>query len=141
MRIEGALLVLLLGASNVVVADARQDYMLNCMGCHLLNGAGAPPDIPRLADRVGYYLTIPDGRAYLAQVPGAANSLLDDARLARVLNWILAEYAGASLPTQWQGYDAKEVAAYRAARPDDVDALRHRLSAQIATTYPAAVAW
>jgi mono/diheme cytochrome c family protein len=115
--------------------------MLNCMGCHLADGVGAPPEIPRLADRVGYFLTIPDGRAFLAQVPGAANSLLDDERLARVLNWIIEEYAGASLPAQWQPFDAAEVTQYRAARPDDIDALRHRLTAQLAAAYPASGAW
>ena len=81
-----------------VSADARQDYVLNCMGCHMVDGGGAPPTIPRLKDRVGYYLTIPHGRAYLAQVPGAANSLLDDRQLTAVLNWMVDEFAGASRP-------------------------------------------
>jgi mono/diheme cytochrome c family protein len=141
LRIEVALLIALLGAANLAAADARQDYMLNCMGCHLVDGAGAPPAIPRLADRVGYFLTIPEGRAYLAQVPGAANSLLNDAQLARVLNWIVEEYAGASLPQQWQPFQADEVARFRAARPLDIDALRHRLTAQITAAHPAAAAW
>lgn len=122
-------------------ADPRQDYILNCMGCHLVDGAGAPPAIPRLKDRVGYFLTIPQGRAYLAQVPGAANSLLTDARLAAVLNWIVTEYAGASQPANWTPYEVAEVAKYRKNRPADVDVLRHTLTNTIASSYPDARNW
>jgi mono/diheme cytochrome c family protein len=141
LRIEPVLLAVLLGVAGGAMADARQDYILNCLGCHQMDGTGAPPAIPRLKDRVGYYLTIPQGRAYLAQVPGAANSLLDDARLASVLNWIVAEFAGVSRPAQWAPYGAAEVADYRASRPDDVDALRHALTTAILEAYPAAGAW
>jgi len=115
--------------------------MLNCMGCHLLDGAGAPPAIPRLKDRVGYYLTVEQGRGYLVQVPGAANSLLDDEKLARVLNGIIIEFAGVSLPEHWQPYAADEVGRYRAARPADIDGLRHRLEREVSAAYSAAGAW
>jgi len=141
LRIEIAVVATLLFGSGNAAADARQDYILNCMGCHLVDGAGAPPAIPRLKDRVGYFLTIPQGRAYLAQVPGAANSLLDDARLTAVLNWIVTEYAGASRPASWTPYEVVEVAKYRANRPADVDALRHTLTATIASSYPDARNW
>ena len=142
MRIDAALLLaaLLVVPSNAA-ADARQDYILNCMGCHLVDGNGAPPAIPRLKDRVGYYLTTEQGRAYLAQVPGAANALLNDRRLADVLNWIITEFGGASTPDQWTPYGAAEVATYRATRPDDIDALRHSLTAAITESYPASGAW
>jgi mono/diheme cytochrome c family protein len=141
LRIEAAILAMGLFASAHAAADARQDYILNCMGCHLMDGAGAPPAIPRFKDRVGYFLTIPQGRAYLAQVPGAANSLLSDARLAGVLNWVVTEYAGASQPASWAPYDVAEVAKYRKNRPADVDALRHTLTDTIASSYPEARNW
>jgi hypothetical protein len=141
LRIEIAVAATLLFGSACAAADARQDYILNCMGCHLVDGAGAPPAIPRLKDRVGYFLAIPQGRAYLAQVPGAANSLLDDAHLTAVLNWIVTEYAGSSRPTNWTPYDVTEVAKYRANRPADVDALRHALTDTIAAAYPDARNW
>src|SRR4029077_12005356 len=101
VRIQATIVAGLICLSCAVSAEPRQDYVLNCMGCPLVDGAGAPPAIPRLKDRVGYFLTIPQGRAYLAQVPGAANSLLTDARLTAVLNWIVTEYAGASQPANW----------------------------------------
>jgi mono/diheme cytochrome c family protein len=141
LRIEAVVAATLLFGFGYAAADARQDYILNCMGCHLVDGAGAPPAIPRLKDRVGYFLTTPQGRAYLAQVPGAANSLLDDARLTAVLNWIVTEYAGVSRPAHWAPYDVAEVAGYRAKRPDDVDALRRMLTAAITASYPDAGNW
>jgi hypothetical protein len=122
-------------------SDPRQDYVLNCMGCHLADGTGKPPAVPRLKDRVGYYLTIPGGRAYLAQVPGAANSLLDDRQLTGVLNWIVDEFAGASQPSRFQRFEVEEVATYRRTRPDDIDALRHALRSDIARAYPQAGNW
>lgn len=131
----------LLGHSAAVWAEPRQDYILNCMGCHLVDGGGAPPAIPRLKDRVGYYLTIPQGRAYLAQVPGAANSLLDDRQLTAVLNWIIVEFAGASRPAQFEPLAIDEVARYRRTRPDDIDALRHTLAAEIVRAYPNTGVW
>jgi hypothetical protein len=131
---------LLCGASNVW-ADAHQDYVLNCMGCHMVDGSGAPPTIPRLKDRVGYYLTIPDGRAYLVQVPGAANSLLDDHQLTDVLNWMVDEFAGASRPQTFAPYATEEVARYRSTPPNDIDALRHRLSDSIVAAFPNAGRW
>jgi len=138
LRIEGLLIAALATATGTAAADARQDYVLNCMGCHRVDGTGAPSAIPRLKDRVGYYLTTAQGRAYLAQVPGAANSLLDDVKLAQVLNWIVTEFAGASLPEQWTRYGAAEVAQYRATRPDDIDAVRHAVYAAVAKIDPAA---
>jgi mono/diheme cytochrome c family protein len=137
LRIDAIVLVCAALVSSGAAADARQDYMLNCMGCHLLDGSGAPPAIPRLKDQVGYFLTIPRGRAYLVQVPGAANSLLSDARLADVLNWIVERFGGSSAPADWQAYDATEVAAYRAARPADIDALRQELTAELERAHPA----
>ena len=131
---------LLCGGANAW-ADAKQDYVLNCMGCHMVDGSGAPPTIPSLKDRVGYYLTIPNGRAYLVQVPGAANSLLDDRQLTEVLNWMVGEFAGASRPPQFEPFAIEEVTGYRSNRPDDIDALRHTLTDEIGQTYPNAGRW
>ena len=136
MRIEGLLIAAL--ATGTAAADARQDYVLNCMGCHMVDGTGMPPAIPSLKDRVGSYLTTAQGRAYLIQVPGAANSPLDDSKLAQVLNWIVTEFAGASLPERWTPYNAAEVVQHRTTRPDDIDAVRRAVYASVAKIDPAA---
>ncbi len=112
-------------------AGARLDYMLNCMGCHRAGGEGAPPEVPQLKDRVGYYLELPGGRDYLVQVPGSRQSPLTDAQLADVLNYILDEFGGVSLPNQSAPYSAAEVERLRASAPDDIDAVRRTLERQI----------
>ncbi len=127
-----ALLALVAAAATPAsAATPRLDYTLNCMGCHRADGAGTPPGIPRLAGRVGYYLTVPEGRGYLVQVPGASQSLLNDAELAAVLNWILSEFGGDSVAGGFVPYTAEEVARYRAVRRDDIGALRRRLTSAL----------
>jgi mono/diheme cytochrome c family protein len=127
-------------AAAGVAADSRTDFMLNCMGCHLADGSGTPPGIPALRDRVGYYLQIPGGREYLTAVPGAANAPMSDARLAAVLNWIVAEFGGASTPAEWAPFSAAEVSRTRGQGPADIDARRHELWRTIEARFPAAAA-
>jgi cytochrome c553 len=106
--------------------------MLHCMGCHLADGAGAPAaGIPRFAGRIGYFLETAEGRAYLAQVPGAAYAPLDDQALAAVLNWIVEYFAAQSRPADFEPYEAAEVGRYRSNGPVEIDALRERLTAEI----------
>jgi mono/diheme cytochrome c family protein len=124
-------LALLLCAAAAHAEPPQVNYMLHCMGCHLMDGGGMPPEVPRLAGRVGYYLEVPEGRRYLVQVPGAAQSLLDDAALADVLNWILAELGRESVSAGFEPYTGAEVGRYRRRPPEDIDALRWRLARQI----------
>jgi hypothetical protein len=56
----------------------------------------------------------PAGRNYVLRVPGAANSVLSDAQLAAVLNWLA------------QSFDADELASGVALfSPAEVTGLRH----------------
>jgi len=118
-------------------AGPRLDYTLNCMGCHGVDGGGAPPEIPRLKDRIGYYLDVDGGRAYLVQVPGSRQSALSDAALADVLNWMLEGFAGASRPAHVEPYSAEEVGRLRAAAPNDIVAVRRDLEHAIVAMHPA----
>ena len=110
---------------------ARVDYMLNCQGCHLPDGDGAG-DVPRMKNFVGNFLKVPGGRAFLVQVPGSANAALDDARLAALLNWMLAEISRDQLPADFRPYSAEEVRAYRATPLRDVLKTRAQLIQKIA---------
>ena len=83
--------------------------MLHCAACHRLDGTGTPGVVPSLHG-IGGLLATPEGRAYLARVPGVAQAPLSDERLARLLNWVLAEFSGTA-PTP--GYTAREVGALR----------------------------
>jgi mono/diheme cytochrome c family protein len=118
------------------LAGPRLDYTLNCMGCHGVDGAGAPPEIPQLRDRIGYYLDVDGGRSYLVQVPGSRQSALSDAALADVLNWMLERFAGASMPAGVQPYSEAEVSRLRAEPVNDIAAVRRDLERAIATAHP-----
>ena len=79
------------GAPLERVEGARADFTFRCRGCHGFAGEGTPGHVPRLDGFVGLFTQVPGGRDYLMRVPGVASSVLDDARLAAVLNWMLGE--------------------------------------------------
>ena len=132
------LFVALMCTSATAVGAARTDYVLNCQGCHAADGTGMPPDVPSLKGNVGYYLQVEGGRDYLVQVPGAANSLLSDAALADVINWMLRDFAGESLPDDFVPFTANEVTKARVVRPADISALRATLATRLRDKFGAA---
>ena len=79
-------------------ASPPQDYMLYCMGCHGAQAQGVPGKVPALAGNLGRFMRAPEGRNYVLRVPGAANSVLPDAQLAAVLNWLSQTYPVAAEP-------------------------------------------
>ena len=101
------------GVSDVARAAARFDYLLHCSGCHLPDGSGAPPEVPSLRGAMGALVATPEGRDYIARVPEVAQAPLTDDALARVLNWVLLEFNGETLPTGFRPLDAAEVGAAR----------------------------
>ena len=94
--------------------DPGLDYVLQCQGCHLADGAGVEASgIPPLQNAVGRFLQVEGGRAYLVQVPGVANAPLEDRDLAALLNWMLLRFSPAELPRPFVPYSEPEVAAFR----------------------------
>ncbi len=115
------------------VASAAQawspatNYRLHCEGCHLESGVATPGKVPALAGSVARFLRVPDGRAYLARVPGVANASLDDADLAALLDWTLRRFDPDGVPADFAPYTAEEVHRWRAEPLVDVTAERTRL--------------
>ena len=91
-------------------ADPKSHYMIHCMGCHLDDGSGLPPEIPAFDNKLAILAASDKGREYLVTVPGASQSLIDDASLADVLNWILATYTGETVS---QPFLESEIRRYR----------------------------
>jgi cytochrome c553 len=93
------------------------NYQLQCAGCHLGSGEGAPRnDTPRMSGFVGNFLRVEGGREFLVRVPGVAQAALSDAQIAELLNWILDPQhgmAGASSPAGFRPYSAEEVGRVR----------------------------
>lgn len=111
--------------------DPRLDYMLQCQGCHGADGFGsAKAGVPSIVGLGSRFLGVPEGRAYLVQVPGVAQAPLDDRAIAALMNWILERYRSGAERTGFDPYDEKEVARYRAEGPIDVAATRARLVAR-----------
>lgn len=94
-------------------ADPRSDYLLHCAGCHRPDGTGLPPSVPSLVGPLGTIAASPQGRDYLARVPGAAQAPLNDAELTAVLNWVLHEFNAATLPASFEPLKAREVGRSR----------------------------
>ena len=125
-----ALVALLAIASFNNAAQAwspETNYRLHCEGCHLADGVATPGQVPALAGSVATFLRAPDGRAYLARVPGVANASLSDADLAALLDWTLRRFDAADLPADFAPYTAAEVAHWRAQPLVDVTATRTKL--------------
>jgi mono/diheme cytochrome c family protein len=105
----------------------RSHFVLHCAGCHGVDGAGSTignvPDMRRLGD----FLRVPGGRAFVISVPGVMGSGLDDAQVAAVTNWVLSTLARESVPEGHQPFDAAEVARARSVPLVDVAAARRQL--------------
>lgn len=134
-----SLLATLFCVSSIVLAgdkpysdQGRIDYILHCSGCHAQDGRGLEnKGIPALKDQVGYFLRNEDGRAYLMQIPGLLSAGMPDARAADVTNYILARFAGASLPENFVPYIPDEAKRYRETRPADIPGKRKLLAAEL----------
>jgi len=132
-RTEFPLLIAMLVASPFVTAAdlARQDYILNCQGCHLADGSGAPGKVPNLKGFLGNFLHVPGGREYMIQVPGVAHSVLDNGRLAAVMNWVLENFSRDQVPPDHVPFNADEIGRLRADGLLDVNTRRAELLATI----------
>jgi mono/diheme cytochrome c family protein len=109
--------LLLVSASTL--ASPTQDYVLNCMGCHGATADGVPGKVPPLAHTLVQFMRSPAGRSYVLRVPGASNSMLSDAQLAAVLNWIAGNFGRDQLPESAPPFSVQEVAASGSAPPED----------------------
>ena len=121
------LLVVVGGASlvaGIAHADAALDYMLHCRGCHGPRGEGAPPDVPDLRIEIGRLVARPGGREFVLRVPGVVQSELSDERTARLLNWMVEAFGGATATRGLAPFTTEEVARHRLQPLVDVDGAR-----------------
>lgn len=112
-------------------AATHTDYMLRCQGCHLPDGSGYPGKVPDLRLTMPRLLASEEGRAFLLQVPGASLSILDDARLARVLNWMVVAFVPGGAPPGFKPFTAEEVGPLRRQPLADVQAVRGPIAAAL----------
>jgi hypothetical protein len=100
-------------SARVLAEDPKIAYWLHCAGCHLLDGTGAPPEVPTLIDEPGRIAALPGGREYLIRIPGVAQAGIGDVRLAEVLNYVLDAFSPGTRPRDFEPYTAEEVGRLR----------------------------
>jgi mono/diheme cytochrome c family protein len=138
MRAAGlALLAGALGAAQAVaqpaVTNPRSLYVLHCAGCHGMDASGVPGQgVPSMRGNLGLFMRLPEGRAFLLQVPGVNNAGLTDAQIADVTNWMVQAFSADTAPPGWPAYTVAEVAAAKAGRPSDVTRARAELVERLA---------
>jgi mono/diheme cytochrome c family protein len=113
-RLTGFACLAALAFAAPVMAGPRSDYLLHCAGCHRPDGTGLPPGVPSLVGPLGSIAATPQGRDYLARVPGAAQAPLSDEELTAVLNWVLLEFNASTLPGSFRPLQPREVSRSRA---------------------------
>ena len=123
--------------ATVAHASPQQDYILYCMGCHGPQAEGVPGKVPPLAHALGRYMRSPAGRNYILRVPGAANSVLSDAQLAGVLNWLAQTFDAEELSSDVPLFSAAEVTSQRHSPLPSVLATRREVVRELAATGPA----
>jgi hypothetical protein len=89
------------------------NWIMHCQGCHGEQGQGAPHRVPQLTGKVGTFLKLEAGRAYLARVPGIAFSELSDADVAELLNWLVIRFDEEHVPKTFKPYSAAEIQGLR----------------------------
>jgi hypothetical protein len=107
--------------------SAPINYMLHCQGCHLADGSGKPGSVPSLVDSIGRFVRVPGGREYLVRVPGSSQSPLSDEDLARVLNYMIRSFGPADVASDFQPFDAEEVARVRRPPLSETESVRRAL--------------
>ncbi|MGE0214081.1 MAG: hypothetical protein AB7S41_20520 [Parvibaculaceae bacterium] len=109
------------------------NYALFCMGCHTHEGEGSLLGrIPQLKDAVGHFARLPEGRRYVANVPGVVNAELGPEDTATLLNWMMTTYGGVSRPEAFEPFTGREVEGHWTNAPADIFALRSKARALLA---------
>lgn len=104
---------------------SRSNFLLHCSGCHQQDGSGSLENgIPDMRNRLGHFLRLPEGRAFLVQVPGTSQSSLGDGETATLLNWMVGALSLNAMPHDFLPYTREEIARLRASPLDDVPAAR-----------------
>ena len=128
-----AALLVAVALAGTARASPQQDYVLYCMGCHGPGAEGVAGKIPPLAGALARFMRTPEGRNYVLRVPGAANSVLTDAQLAALLNWLAERYRVADEPPP-HPFTAEEVASVRRTPLTNVLATRREVVRSLAAS-------
>lgn len=121
-----------LAVAQPAASNPRTLFVLHCAGCHAMDASGVPDKgVPTMRGALGHFMHLPEGRAFLVQVPGVNNAGLSDDQIALLTNWTVRQFSADTAPAGWLPYTAAEVAQARAQRPADVMRARAELVARL----------
>jgi hypothetical protein len=110
-----------------VLSEAQVAYLEHCGGCHGIQGSSAPHEVPSLRGQAGYFLCLPEARAYLIRLPSVARSPLADATLADLMNFVVFDIGGRLEHRPAYGpYTAEEVRHLRKRPLNDISLASYR---------------
>jgi mono/diheme cytochrome c family protein len=139
-----AAVTMLAGGATVYAAPGSQVFASNCIVCHQPDGKGVQGIYPPLAETVGAYVKLKQGRAYLAHVPSfgltgvvVTNgesidgnmppvSQLSDEDIAAVINYVLTTFNKSLLPADFKPLTDDEAHGYRAKEMSESDVHNER---------------
>jgi mono/diheme cytochrome c family protein len=125
-------------------AQSPPAFQHRCAVCHQATGSGVPGIYPPLADTIGAYVRLPQGRTFLIHLllfgmdgkiksqgayyeglmPPAPD--LSDSDLAEAINYVLRTLNAATLPHDFQPFTATEFKTARASRLTATDVFQER---------------
>jgi hypothetical protein len=123
-----------------VVPVVQGHYLVDCGGCHGVQGRSGRQVVPDLAGQVGYFLCTAQGRDYLVRLPNVAFANLSSRDLADMMNFVVFTFGGTSVPTGGRPYTPAEITALRARplRVADLHGYRDRVVQGVIRACPAA---
>jgi hypothetical protein len=116
----------LLRAATPGELSPRANYLLNCGGCHGLNGVSNSRLVPDLKDQVGFFLNLAEGRRYVVRLPNVAFSMTTDEALTGLLNYVVFTLGGAEVPKGARPYTVREVSELRRSPLTEVSLVQTR---------------
>lgn len=126
------LLAMMAPAAPAWAQSAHIDYMLKCSGCHGADGSGSPDrGIPDFRGYVDGFGRTEAGRTYVMHVPGVVNSSLPNARIAAVINYVMASFGAPGTKADIPPFTGEEVDRLRAVPVPDVVAYRREVAAEL----------
>jgi len=126
VRNAAAALLMLAAVSARAGEAGRRPYLMGCVGCHGEAGVTISQKVPDLKDQIGYFLHLPEGRAYLVRLPNVAFAPISDGELAEMMNYMVFTLGGASAPKDAKPYTAAEVGKLRKQPLTEVPLFQYR---------------
>ena len=126
MRSVFLALVLLIQLPSEASEGGRLPYLMGCVGCHGENGVTISQKVPDLKDQIGFFLHLPEGRAYLVRLPNVAFAPISDTELADMMNYMVFTLGGSSAPKDAKPYTPAEVGKLRKQPLTEVPLFQYR---------------